>query len=109
MPTKSLGKSSELKLHCFCLFDAYNMPTNIYSVNGKMKIIDFLILNPWFENSTTDIAVFQVEYFLLKDSYDNQLAIPKLTIITLLTSGLAIAKTCADLNIVRIHLQAKSL
>ena len=26
MPTNWLGKSSELKLHCFCLFDAYSMP-----------------------------------------------------------------------------------
>ena len=26
MPTDSLGKSSEIKLHCFCLFDAYSMP-----------------------------------------------------------------------------------
>ena len=31
MPTDSLGKSSELKLHCFCLFDAYSMPKDIYS------------------------------------------------------------------------------
>ena len=31
MPTNSLGKSSELKLHCFCLFDAYSMPKDIYS------------------------------------------------------------------------------
>ena len=32
MPTNSLGKSSELKLHCFCLFDAYSMPKDICSV-----------------------------------------------------------------------------
>ena len=32
MPTDSLGKSSELKLHCFCLFDAYSMPKDMYSV-----------------------------------------------------------------------------
>ena len=31
IPTNSLGKSSELKLHCFCLFDAYSMPKDIYS------------------------------------------------------------------------------
>ena len=32
MPTNSLGKSSELKLHCFCLFDAYSMPKDMCSV-----------------------------------------------------------------------------
>ena len=32
MPTDSLGKSSELKLHCFCLFDAYSMPNDMCSV-----------------------------------------------------------------------------
>ena len=32
MPTDSSGKSSESKLHCFCLFDAYSMPKEMYSV-----------------------------------------------------------------------------
>ena len=32
IPTNSLGKSSELKLHCFCLYNAYSMPKDIYSV-----------------------------------------------------------------------------
>ena len=32
MPTNSLGKSSELKLHCFWLFDAYSMPKDMCSV-----------------------------------------------------------------------------
>ena len=31
MPTNSLGKSSELKLHCFCLIDAYSMPKDMCS------------------------------------------------------------------------------
>ena len=31
IPTNSLGKSSELELHCFCLFDACSMPKDIYS------------------------------------------------------------------------------
>ena len=31
MLINSIGKSSELKLHCFCLFDAYSMPKDIYS------------------------------------------------------------------------------
>ena len=35
IPTNSLGKSSELKLHCFCLFDAYSMPKDKYSVSRK--------------------------------------------------------------------------
>ena len=35
MPTNSLGKSSELKLHCFCLIDAYSMPKDICSVGLK--------------------------------------------------------------------------
>ena len=35
MPTNSLGKSSELKLHCFCLFDAYSMPKDICSVSSE--------------------------------------------------------------------------
>ena len=33
MPTNSLGKSPELKLHCFCLFDAYSMPKDMCSVD----------------------------------------------------------------------------
>ena len=32
MPKNSLGKSSELELHCFCLFDAYSMPKDMCSV-----------------------------------------------------------------------------
>ena len=32
MPTNSLGKSSELKLHCFCLLDAYSKPKDMCSV-----------------------------------------------------------------------------
>ena len=31
IPKNSLGKSSELKLHCFCLYNAYNVPININS------------------------------------------------------------------------------
>ena len=34
MPTNSLDKSSELKLHCFCLFDAYTMPKDMCSAYG---------------------------------------------------------------------------
>ena len=38
MPTNSLGKSSELKLHCFCLFDAYSMPKDIYSAAEALPL-----------------------------------------------------------------------
>ena len=31
MHIKWIGKSSELKLHCFCLFDAYSMPKDMCS------------------------------------------------------------------------------
>ena len=48
---------------------------------------------------------FNVEYFKWKDSNGNELEFPMMTAITLLSSGLAIVKTCADLNIVRIHIQ----
>ena len=35
MPTNSLGKSSELKSHCLCLFDAYSMPKDMCSVGDN--------------------------------------------------------------------------
>ena len=37
IPTNSLGKSSELKLHCFCLFEAYSMPKYMCSVEQKLQ------------------------------------------------------------------------
>ena len=37
MPTNSLGKSFELKLHCFCLYNAYNIPKDIYSVKKMLQ------------------------------------------------------------------------
>ena len=40
MPTNSLGKSSELKLHCFCLFDAYSMPKDMCSVDTLKKQVE---------------------------------------------------------------------
>ena len=40
MPTNSLGKSSELKLHCFCLFDAYSMPKDMCSANVTEICLD---------------------------------------------------------------------
>ena len=40
MPTNWLGKSSELKLHCFCLIDAYSMPKDICSeIAYKLAVI----------------------------------------------------------------------
>ena len=48
IPTNSLGKSSELKLHCFCLYNAYSMPKDIYSVcnewHGAYASLDLLDL-----------------------------------------------------------------
>ena len=38
MPTNSLGKSSELKLHCLCLFDAYSMPKDMCSAYSLISI-----------------------------------------------------------------------
>ena len=38
MPTNWLGISSELKLHCFCLIDAYSMPKDICSAKLKNKV-----------------------------------------------------------------------
>ena len=39
-PTDSLGKSSELKLHYFCLFDAYSIPKDMCSacLNRKTTV-----------------------------------------------------------------------
>ena len=39
MPTNSLGKSSRLKLHCFCLFDAYSMPKDMCSGAGLRSTV----------------------------------------------------------------------
>ena len=50
IPTNSLGKSSELKLHCFCLYNAYSMPKDIYSV---------FINNP---KTTSDTELFKGSY-----------------------------------------------
>ena len=44
MPTDSLGKSSELKLHCFCLFDAYSMPKDMCSALKYKLMIIFKIM-----------------------------------------------------------------
>ena len=41
MPINRLGKSSELKLHCFCLFDAYSMPKDIYSVQTMYVVSQY--------------------------------------------------------------------
>ena len=34
-----IGKSSELKLHYFCLFDAYSMPKDVYSVRTYVDLL----------------------------------------------------------------------
>ena len=40
IPTNSLGKSSELKLHCFCLYNAYSMPKDIYCAGSPYKMLE---------------------------------------------------------------------
>ena len=51
MPTDSLGKSSELKLHCICLFDAYSMPKDMCSVQQWCAgNIYLLVLSSWKVN-----------------------------------------------------------
>ena len=74
--------------------------------HGGLKIFTILhFFQTWLIMTGKLPGPFDIDYFSLKDSYGNELALPKLTAITLMTSGLAIVKTCADLNIVRIHLQ----
>ena len=36
-----IGKSSELKLQCFCLIDAYSMPKDICSVTNNDVLASF--------------------------------------------------------------------
>ena len=51
MPTNALGKSSELKLHCFCLFDSYSMPKNMCSVHQiSEKCTILLSICIWYDN-----------------------------------------------------------
>ena len=57
MFTNSLGESSELKLHWFCLFDAYSMPKDIYSVLTYEYIYSAIII----ENMT--------QHFIQTDVY----------------------------------------
>ena len=51
-----IGKSSELKLHCFCLFDAYSMPkdmcSEIESFVGPKSIRNNEKKNIYFECQT---------------------------------------------------------
>ena len=48
---------------------------------------------------------FQVKYFGLTDLDGNPIEIPLYTAISLFLSGLSIIKACADLNVVRIHVE----
>ena len=54
-----IGKSSELKLHCFCLFDAYSMPKDIYSVNHQT-------LGQWEDRPSAPVYYI---YWRLSDFY----------------------------------------
>ena len=48
---------------------------------------------------------FEVDYFALRDSYGNEVNLPKITAVTMIISAFSIIKTSCDQNIVRIHLQ----
>ena len=47
-----IGKSSELKLHCFCLFDAYSMPKDIYSAYLSKDTYPCAFLLRWITKTT---------------------------------------------------------
>ena len=61
IPTNSLGKSSELKLHCFCLYNAYSMPKDIYSVGWttsmRFKVYVFKKATKFDEIFTVDLTL----------------------------------------------------
>ena len=113
-------QGSKIVKICRCLkwmvpnsFFLQNVPKN-KKVNSVKQVnccfnmainIPYHLFQTWLIMTGKLPGPFDIAYFSLKDSYGNELALPKLTAITLLTSGLAIVKTCADLNIVRIHLQ----
>ena len=64
MPTNSLGKSSELKLHCFCLFDAYSMPKDMCSV---LILLLFFFILPFMHDTRDDW--FKFTFFSPKTAY----------------------------------------
>lgn len=74
-------------------------------IEGGIEAPLQFLLQTWLIMTGKLPGPFDVKYVLLKDFQGNGVEFPKLTAITLLISGLAILKTCVDLNIVRIHLQ----
>ena len=75
MPTDSLCKSSELKLHCFCLIDAYSMPKDICSViqhywsfyssepfNFTHLLWDTLYLTYWEKFAIIENLIFRINF-----------------------------------------------
>ena len=59
-----IGKSSELELHCFCLFDAYSMPKDMCSVD-VMKLRGFSVYAK-FHNHRQVYKFTQCCYFIEK-------------------------------------------
>ena len=69
MPTDSLCKSSELKLHCFCLFDAYSMPKDMCSVVPQVwlnKNYSFGSINNFDIKSETINLTISCNFLILK-------------------------------------------
>ena len=63
MPINWLGKSSELKLHCFCLFDAYSMPKYKYSVPTLIKRQVTEFFEAASNNSTLPVCIKPNHFF----------------------------------------------
>ena len=55
-----IGKSSELKLHCFCLFDAYSMPKDMCSVGLLFSTIPTALAKQYHGISTYQDAKGQL-------------------------------------------------
>ena len=81
-----IGKSSELKLHWFCLFDAYSMPKDIYSVHIWVYIYSAIII----ENMTQHFI--QTYYGCIHKSHGELSLLVKDTKFTFRLDSVAIKK-----------------
>ena len=66
MPKNSLGKFSELKLHCFCLFDTYSMPKNMYSAQDSKIQTDIKFYFNWRYVSSSCLIFINLYLQLVK-------------------------------------------
>ena len=69
MPTDSLCKSSELKLHCFCLFDAYSMPKDMCSVGHLSFCISPIFKQRGQRLVLPQLSVTSVKYFMILSAF----------------------------------------